>query len=52
MSSDPLNPDYEEPRPCPLWWDYVNGAIVAIVVFAVAVMVLSWMIGVTRVVLR
>jgi hypothetical protein len=48
---DSSDPDFE-PRPYPLWWDYLNGAIVAFFVLATAAMVLSWMVGVSLSVLK
>jgi hypothetical protein len=54
MNTDPFNaatyPD--EPRPYPLWWDYFNGAIVALVMVVTAGTVVTWMIAVTLTVLR
>ena len=54
MRSDPFNaasyPD--EPRPYPLWWDYFNGVLVALVMVVTAGTVVTWMIGVTLTVLK
>lgn len=49
MNSDPYDSTDSdlEPRPYPLWWDYVNGAVVTVFMLVTAAMVLSWMIGVS-----
>jgi len=41
-----------EPRPYPLWWDYVNGAVVALIMVVTAAMVLMWMVGVSMAMFR
>ena len=41
-----------EPRPYPLWWDYVNGAVVALAMLATAAVVVTWMVGVTLTILK
>ncbi len=41
-----------EPRPYPLWWDYLNGTVVALAMLATAGLVVMWMVGVTLTMLR
>jgi hypothetical protein len=52
MTQDPGDFECVDERPYPLWWDYVNGTLVALVMIGVAMAVLGWMIGVTAVALR
>ena len=47
MTQEPGDFDLLDERPYPLWWDYVNGALVTLVIVGVAMAVLGWMIGVT-----
>jgi len=47
MAQEPGDFEFVDERPYPLWWDYVNGTLVALVLVGVAIAVLGWMIGVT-----
>ena len=48
MQAEQDQSDYPfDTPPYPLWWDYLNGAVVAVACFALAAAVLTWMVGIT-----